>query len=187
MLNSKKVRIAAALVAFGFVFFFFVPVVYDSTLFQCTYGLMGCLINPSGYVSVSYAVLHWGGAYSSAGGGDNTLPLVPGYVFLPADYFGLPDGSWLSSFFIVLNIAIPVAAAGVCLLAPEMVRWSRFTRIGFTIFASLVLLSSAVACLSMPTGLDFELWMDVAASALVMLGSGMLLYGLRPSIFTVTS
>lgn len=177
-MNLKRLRIGAALVLCGFLFIFFVPIVYDATMFQCRAGGLLCLTNPSGIKSIGYTFFHWGGAYSPGGAGD---PQLAGYTFLPEGYFVLL-GTNLTAFGVLLFVAFPIAIACVGLVAPEMVKKSRATRIGFILYGAFVFTLSLLMFLTMASE-GFNAALTTLGVVLLPMGMVMLVYGLRPGIF----
>ena len=176
----KFLRIGSGLVLLGFLLVFFVPVIYDATMFQCTNPAFGCLSNPAGLKSIGYSLFHWGGAYSFGGGGD---PQLSGYTFLPEGYFAMPmpDGSSLSTFGVLLFLALPIAIGGLGLLGSEIVKKSKVTRAGFIIFGAFVFaLAALVALFSTPFNLGLAL---LFGGVLAPIGGLMVLYGLHRWIF----
>jgi hypothetical protein len=184
--NVKLFRIGSALALLGFLFVFFVPVIYDATMFQCSNPQLAvepfsgytCLTNPSGLKSIGYALFHWGAGYSFGGGGD---PQLSGYTFLPDGYFPMPDGSRLSTFGVLLFLALPMTVAGLGLLGPEIVKKSKVTRAGFVIFGAFVFaLAALVALFSSPFNLGLAL---LFGGVLAPIGGVMVLYGLHRWMF----
>ena len=162
----------------GFLFVFFVPVIYDATMFQCTNPQLACLSNPFGMKSIGYAIFHWGGAYSFGGGGDQQLS---GYTFLPEGYFKTPDSSGLTAFGVLLFLALPMTVSGLGLLGPEIVKKSKVTRAGFVVFGAFVFaLAALVALFSTPFNLGLAL---LFGGVLAPIGGLMVLYGLHRWMF----
>ena len=148
-----------AVVLFGFLFVFFVPFVYNATMFQCSNPAMLCLGNPSGLKSLGYLFFHWGGTYSFELG-----------------YYAPTVGN-LTTFGVLITYAFPLIVACVGLLGPEIVRLSRVTRIGFAAFGAFVFAMSVLFVLStIPT-------LVLLGIALVPTGGVMFAYGLRPRMF----
>ena len=81
-------------------FVFFVPVLYDATMFACPYNGTLCLSDPSGLKSLGYWLLHWGATYGFELG--YTAPLV----------------DQLTTFGVLIGYAFPLGVACVDLLAP---------------------------------------------------------------------
>jgi hypothetical protein len=181
-MSLKHLRVGAALALLGFVIVFFVPVIYDPTMFQCANPSFACLSDPSGLKSIGYTLFHWGGAYSFGGAGVGE-PLR-GYAFLPDGYFALPDGSRLTTFGVLLSVAFPAVVASVGLAAPEIVKKSLATRIAFTCFGGFIFALSLLMLVSM---LSEGLNSILAAFPVVLfpVGSSMVVYGLRPGIFQI--
>jgi len=176
-LNAKFLRIGSGAALLGFLFVFFVPVINDATMFQCSNPQLACLSNPSGLKSIGYALVHWGGAYSFGGGGD---PQLSGYTFLPDGYFTMPDGSRLSAFGVLLFLALPIMVAGLGLLGPEIVK-SKVTKVGFVVFGAFIFaLSALVALFSTPFNLGLAL---LFGGVLAPIGGLIVLYGLHRWVF----
>ncbi|MDV3278541.1 MAG: hypothetical protein LYZ69_08805 [Nitrososphaerales archaeon] len=182
-MRLKRLRIGIALILLGFLFVFFVPLVYDATMFQCAESSFVCLTNPSGLKSLGYALFHWGGAYSFGEAGDSQLL---GYAFLPEGYFSYPGTSGLTSFGVLLLVAFPITVACVGLLAPEIIRKSRVMRIGFVGLGAVVFVLHALFFLSMISE-GFNLTVALLGAVLAATGGTMVLYGLRPGFFTPTT
>lgn len=176
---AKRIRVGAALSALGFLVFFFVPTVYNPTLFQCVnYGLSACPSPPSGLMSLSYAMFHWGSTYSLA-----SWLSFGAYGILPVGFFALPNGGELTTVGSLFLVALPVAIVGLGLLGPEIARKTRLGRAGFTLLgAGAVLLSAAMfASMAMEEGTDgLPPPPDVALGAFVGFGGLVIaLYGIR--------
>ena len=179
-MNSRYLRFGVAIAVISFLFVFFVPVIYDATMFQggCGGGF-ACLANPSGWKSIGYSLFQWGGAYSPGGAGD---PQVGGYTFLPDGFFALPDGSGLTAFGVILFIAFPMVVTAVGCLAPELVKRSIVSRVVVVLFGGFVFALSLLMLASMATE---GLYLLPYVSGVLMLPSGILmtLFGLRPGLY----
>lgn len=179
-MNLRNIRLVVALIAFAFLFVFFVPLIYDATMLQCSYGAEACFSNPSGLKSLGYTIFHWGGAYSLGGAGD---PQVSGYAFLPDGFLALPDGTHLTAYGVLLFVALPFFIGGIGLLAPEITRKSKLTRIGFTIFGAFVLILSVLMLFTMWSE-GFNLALATLAITLFPAGFVMTIYGTRRRILS---
>jgi hypothetical protein len=126
---------------------------------------------------MGYILFHWGGVYSFGG----AFQQLWGYAFLPEGLFTLPDGSQLSTFGVLLSVALPITVTGVGFLAPEIVKKSRVTRAGFTAFGAFILALSVLMLISMLTE-GLSLLPVVLGIILFPVGSVMVLYGLRPKM-----
>ena len=153
--------------------------VYVSNLFPSCFpsDAMSCLSNPSGLKSIGYTLVNWGGVYSFGG----AFQQLWGYAVLPEGFFTLPDGSQLSTFGVLLSVALPIAVAGVGFLGPEIVKKSRVTRAGFTAFGAFILALSVLLLISMLTE-GLSLLPIVLGIILFPVGTVMVLYGLRPKM-----
>jgi len=152
-----------AVVLFGFLFVFFVPFIYNATMFQCSNPAMVCLGNPSGLKSLGYLLFNWGGTYSFELG------------------YNAPTVGNLTTFGVLITYAFPLVVACVGLLGPEIVRLSKVTRIGFAAFGAFVFAMSVPFILSsIPT-------LQLLGIALVPTGGVMFAYALRPGIFSLDS
>ena len=141
---AKRVRVGAALSALGFLAFFFVPMVYSPTLFQCLNGAEVCPAPPSGLMSLSYAMLHLGSTYSLA-----SWLSFGAYDILPVGFFALPDGNVVTTVGSLFVIALPVAVIGLGLLGPEITRRTRLGRALYTLLGAGVMLLSVAMLASM--------------------------------------
>ena len=147
---SKRIRIGAALSALGFLAFYFVPAVYNPTLFQCAPMIpaggyaFDCPSPPAGLMSLSYALFHWGSTYSLA-----SWLSFGAYNVLPVGFFALPDGGELTTVGSLFVIALPVAVIGLGLLGPEIARSTRLGRAGFTLLGVGVAVLSVAMFVSM--------------------------------------
>jgi len=158
-LRAATVMAVGAVVLFGFLFVFFVPIIYNATMFQCSNSAMVCLSNPSGLRSLGSLFFHWGGTYSFELG-----------------YYAPPVGN-LTTFGVLITYAFPLIVACVGLLGPEIVRLSKVTRIGFAAFGAFVFAMSILFVLStIPT----LAWLAIA---LVPTGGVMFAYSIDPRLF----
>ena len=180
----KKVRIGAALTALGFLVFFFAPVVYNPTLFQCatmgpTRGYSSSCPSPSsGLMSLSYALFHWGSTYSLA-----SWLSFGAYNITPVGSFALPGGSELTTAGSLFLIVLPVTMGGLGLLGPEIAGRTRLGRAGYILLgAGIAVLSAAMlASMAMEAGSEgLPPPPDVALTAFLGLGGSVIaLYGIR--------
>ena len=93
----------------------------------------------------------------------------------------MPDGSRLSTFGVLLFLALPMTVAGLGLLGPEIVKKSKVTRAGFVIFGAFVFaLAAFVALFSSPFNLGLAL---LFGGVLAPIGGVMVLYGLHRWMF----
>jgi len=137
-LNTNDLRRIGAAAIAGLLVFFFLPVVYNSTLFACGNGAVACLTNPSGLESLGYWAFHVGVVYG----------LEPGVGFASIGFSNLGFGGDLTLFGVLLAYVFPSIVACVGLIAPEIVRLSRVTRVGFVAFGLFVAALSAIFVLS---------------------------------------
>lgn len=86
----------------------------------------------------------------------------------------------LSTLGVLLFIAFPVLIAGVCCLAPEMVKKSRVTRVCFTLLGAFVFTLSMSIFASMPW-VGFDFMMSVLGVLSLPIGALMVSYGIRPN------
>jgi hypothetical protein len=170
-LDPKNLRFIVAIALFGLLFLFFVPIVYDATMFQCANPRVLCPWNPSGLKSLGYTFFHWGGFYSFGGAGD---PQLSGYGFVPTGIFTYVNGSIPTTSAILFFLALPLAIAAAGLLEPEIVRKFRVAVIGFVILGLFALIVSAnfFSLAYYGYGLAF----DLLGVALSLMGAGMILY-----------
>jgi len=139
---------------FGSLFAFFVPLIYDATLFKCSNPGMACF-TPSGMESLGYLLFHWGGTYSFA----------LGYATPPVDS--------MLTFGVLIVYALSLALICVGWFAPQVIEMSKKTRIGFTAFGAFVFALSVffVVSLSAP--------FFVIALILAPTGIAMFVYGVH--------
>jgi hypothetical protein len=150
-----------AAILFGLLFVFFVPFIYNATMFQCGNPAMACLGKPSGLKSLGYLIFNWGGTYSFELG-----------------YYAPPVGN-LTTFGVLLTYAFPLIVACVGLLGPKIVRLSKVTRIGFATFGAFVFAMSILFVLStIPT----LVWLAIA---LLPAGGVMFAYSVNPMLFSL--
>jgi len=159
---------AAAFASFGSLFAFFVPFIYDATLFECSRppGFLTdqalCLGQQSGLQSLGSMLFHWGGTYHFG----------VGYLAPPVDNL---------TFEVLLVYAVSLIVVCVGWLAPEMVGVSKVTRMGFIAFGAFVFVLSAffVSSLNPP----------FAALGLILgpAGGAMTAYGMRSLFFHAAS
>lgn len=161
-------RVGAAVIA-GLLVFFFLPVVYNATLFACGNGAFACLTNPSGLESLGYWVFHVGVVYG----------LEPNVGFASIGFSNLGFGGDLALFGVLLAYVFPSIVACVGLLAPEIVRLSKVTRVGFVGFGAFVALFSVLFVLT------WTLPLAILGIILVPTGTYMVAFGLRVWIFRV--
>ncbi|MBI3859204.1 MAG: hypothetical protein HY296_03045 [Thaumarchaeota archaeon] len=165
-MKPRHLRIGASLVPFGFLVVFFVPILYDSTLFACRNPAEACPSDPSGLESLGFRLFHWGGTYSLNTGWSD-----------PTGGYSAPVLDSLTSFGVLLTLAFPLIVACAVLLAPEIVKVSKIARVGFVMFGAFVVSLSTLFLFSMiPT-------LDLLGIALAPTGVWMLVYGLRIPIF----
>lgn len=131
-MTPKDFRFIVAVTLFGFLFVFFVPIIYDATLFKCADPRGLCLGDPSGLRSIGYTTFHWGGVYSFGGGGD---PQLGGYGLRGS--FISSNGDALSSFVTVIIFLLPLAVVNVGLLEPEVVKKFNVAAVGFVVLGLL--------------------------------------------------
>jgi len=159
-----------ALILAGFLFVFFVPVIYDAALCQFTSPAFPCPSNPAGLKSIGVALFGWGATYWFEGGYSASLV-----------YWGS-----FTTMGVLLLVGLPTAVACVCCLAPEIVRRSLALRFGFTLFGGFVFTLSVVIFASM-MGQGFNLVLATLAVVLFSFGSTMVVYGARPRLFQITT
>jgi hypothetical protein len=168
-LRPRDFRILASLVLLGFLVVFFVPILYNPTLFACTNPSALCLTNPSGLESIGFWLFHWGGTYS----------LEPGWSG-PTGGYSSPVFDSLTFFDVILTYAFPLIVGSTALLAPEIVQISEIARIGFVSFGAFVFVSSILFLFSMiPT-------LVLTGIVLVLTAILMVAYGMRILIFHVS-
>ena len=108
----RLIRIGTAIVLLGFLFVFFVPVIYSSNLSGChpsVYELSaGCnmLSNPAGLKSIGTVLFGWGATYGfEMGYSTSTIQWTNGV---------------LAPFGVVLLLVPPIGIASILLLSPEL-------------------------------------------------------------------
>jgi len=155
------------LVLVGFLFVFFVPVVYDATFIQCS-DAFACPSNLAGLQSIGVALFGWGAVYGFAWGYSASMV-----------YWGS-----LTTLGVLLFLALPTGVAAVCCVAPEIVKKSLVSRIGFTLFGGFAFALSVLVFASM-LGEGFSLALAALAVILFSFGSTMVIYGVRPRLFQI--
>ncbi len=197
-LTPKDLRFIGSIALFGFSFLFFVPVIYDGSLIQCSSRSVLCLNNPSGLKSTGYALFNWGAIYSL-----EYWPQQDGYSFVPG-YLTLSNGSSMLLYGPVLLIffVLPIATAGVGLVEPEIIGKSssmakslgNLSRTGFVVLGVFMFMISASflwqarVSLLESQGLPLaressDLALALLGSALIMTGGAMILYALPLRMF----
>jgi hypothetical protein len=144
---ANRVRLGAALSLLGLLAFFFVPMIYSPTMFQCTNAAVLCPAPPSGLMSLSYALFHWGSTYSLA-----SWLSFGAYNIIPVGFFALPGGNELTTVGSLFLVALPIAVVGLGLLGPEIARRTKVGRAGFTTFGVGSGVLSAAMFVSMAIG-----------------------------------
>lgn len=186
-MNPRRLGITISLGLSAFLFVFFVPIIYDPTMFRCVSSSFLCLTNPSGWKSLGYWLVHWGAAYSPGGAGD---PQLTGYTFLPAGYFSLPGWRYgsgsseaqLTAFGVLLFVALPAEVACIGLLALEVARRPHVARIRLAVFGASVLTLSALMYYSM-VGRGFRPILTLLGWSPGPAGAMMILYGPHRWVF----
>jgi len=156
-------------------FIFFVPLVPYSIPYRCNNNGFGCgPESPKGFItgfnSLGLQIVNWGASSGGfLGGGAYNPPVI-------TDAFG---GVWeqVTGFAALISVVVPLIAACVGLLARELVRRSRATRIGFIVFGAFAFTLSILMVISMHP--------SIALPGLVLLweGGAIAFYGLRPWAF----
>lgn len=178
MMSVRLLRIGIAGGLAGFLFAFFVPFLPFTHHFP-TYTFSGCYFGcppfPSGgaytvYESIGYHLTGWGSVYSS---------WLSGYVTPTVTYsLGGLDNT-LSAFGFLLLFVFPAVVACVGLLAPEMVGFSRISRIGFVAFGGFTLIFSVLLLVSV-VGQTVTTFPFVALGIVLCAAGGLMVqYGLR--------
>ena len=164
-MKSVHLRLGIVGAFLGFLFFFFVPVMYDAALFACRNLCATSLTNPAGLKSLGYWVFNWGATYGFDG----------------ASYTG-PIVANTTTFSDLFTVVFPLAVASVCLMAPEIVEISRTARASFVSFGVFTLGFSLLLGLNgaLPPHL---LPLMVVGACLAPVGGAIAVYGLRPSMF----
>jgi hypothetical protein len=112
-MKGVYIQTGIAMALLSFLFVFFVPVVYSSSLPLCQ-SFMGvgggaCFVsNPAGWESVGTALFRWGAIYGFEGGYMASIP-----------YWGFVPNLWILIF-----VVLPAAIASILLLRPEIARVS---------------------------------------------------------------
>ncbi len=174
-MELRILRYGAAALILVALFFFFVPLVPFSAPYLCNNNGWGCgPESPKGFItgfnSLGLQVVHWGASSGGfLGGGDYSPPVI-------TEIAGGPQNT-LTAFGALISVVVPLIAACAGLLAPEIVRRSRVTRIGFVVFGAFVFAFSTLMVISMTP--------VVALPGLVLVWEGGLIaiYGLRPWVF----
>jgi len=169
-LRLKHLRLGAAIAILSFLLVLFVPIVYDARLFACQFPQAACLTNPSGLNSLGNWLFHWGATFSLETG-------WPGPTF----GYSAPAVGSLTSFGVLLFFALPLVAASIGLLAPEVIRESRARRVGLTVFGAFVFVFSVFLLVSTIPAIA-SLGPAIGLSCLILIweGGAMAFYGIRP-------
>jgi len=169
-MKEVYIRIGAAAVLLGILFVFFVPVVYSSNLYadQMYAGSVTAPSNPAGLNSIWAAIFGLGAVCGFEEGYSASIP-----------YLGL--GSLTTSGLLLL-VVLPMLVATVGCMAPEIVKKSLATRIGFAVFGGGVFTLSVLVFASM-LGNTFNSLFATYGVVLFSEGSLMVIYGIRPAIF----
>lgn len=158
-MNTTYLRWGGAVAIAGVLAFFFIPFLYNATLFACPSPAYMCPSNPSGLESLGFWLFNWGSTYS--------------YNSASLSYIGFGN---LSLFGILFTYIFPADVACVGLLAPEIVGLSRLTRAGFVGFGAFVALFSVLNVF--PLTIPFT----QLGIILVPTGAYMVVFGLWPWI-----
>lgn len=164
-------RMLGASVLLGLLFVFFLPIVYNSSMFQCGAGTV-CLSNRSGLQSIGYALFNWGAIYSFGYGASS-----------PMNGYFAPSLDGLTSWAVLLIVVFPVTVATVTLLAPEIVRISRVARFGLVAFGAFVAILSGLAVV---TPAPQPSLIEIIFLPLIWAGGLIVVYGARKWIFSPT-
>ncbi len=150
-MNTRALRAGLAAGLLAFVLLFFVPILPFTQVVKPFCGPPGpggftsCGPVPdggssSGYQSIGHLTIGWGAIYSGWLGG-----YVP-----PSITYDLGDGiQTLTGFEVLLAVVLPVAIACAWLFSPELVGFSRASRIVFFGFGAALFLLSDLLLISM--------------------------------------
>ena len=184
-MNLRLVRVGIACVLAGFLLVFFLPVLPFTNAVNCNIppGALypSVCLNPSGafysgYQSIGHLLTRWGSVYSSWYADSQNFG---GYVS-PAVSYGLGiEVTFLSTLGFLLLFVFPAIVACVGLLAPEMVGFSRVSRIGFVAFGALTFIFSALLLASTLGQLVSSWPFLIVGVVLCPAGALMVSYGLR--------
>jgi hypothetical protein len=164
-MEARLWRMLGVSILLGFIFVFFVPIVYATRMFQCGEAAM-CLVNDSGLRSIGYVLFGWGGTYSFGLGASS--PLNGYFVPTPADPW--PVGG------VLLMVFLPLMVAAAGLLAPEIARVSRVARFGLVGFGASVTTLSALAVATTTPG---PFLAELIFLPMAWAGGLIVLYGMR--------
>jgi hypothetical protein len=168
-METRLWRMLGVSILFGFIFVFSVPIVYVARMFQCG-GATMCLVNDSGLRSIGYALFGWGGTYSFGLGASSPLN---GYFFPTAADPWPIDG-------VLLMVFLPLMVVAAALLAPEIAKISRVTRLGLVGFGGFVTILSGLAVATTTPG---PFLAELIFLPMAWAGGLIVLYGTRRWIF----
>jgi hypothetical protein len=114
-MNQNYIRIGMAVILLGFLFVFFVPVVYSSNLTDCKMPVYSgispgsCLVlsNPAGLKAIATALFGWGATYGFGEGYSASV--------------GWGTES-LTTLGVLIFVVLPMTIASMLILSPEIIR-----------------------------------------------------------------
>jgi hypothetical protein len=174
----RRLRIGIAVSLVGFLALFFLPLIpftrmiHASCVFSCAPIPSGGAY--SGYDSIGYLMTGWGAIYSGWMGG--YIPPVVSY-----DLSG--ELTTLTGFGALLAIVYPIAVGCVGMFGPEIVKWSRLSRVVFAGLGAFVFGFSSLILVSEQPLLNPVFILEGAW--LVPVGGLMIAYGMRRWMFRV--
>jgi len=130
-MGSRTIRLGVSLGLAGFLLVFFLPVLPYTQLSgpPCAAICVGVFPGFTGYQSLGFYATGWG----AISGGWFAGYQPPAVTY---DFGGSP--STLTAFGVFLAMVLPTVVACVWLLAPELVRFSKVSRIGFGVFGAAI-------------------------------------------------
>ncbi len=177
-MRSRLLRVGAVTSLLAFVLVFFIPalpftqVVITPTCPAPGSGFSSCPAIPSGgkysgYQSIGLALANWGAASSDWLGG-----YVP-----PLMSFGTGSGfTVLTAMGVIPFALLPIAAACLWLLRPELDRFARASRAAFGGFGLFLFIGANSILISMLRPAQFPLFPDLVGAFLGLNGILMILY-----------
>jgi len=140
-MGRRTVRLGVFLGLVGFLLVFFLPVLtYTLPPSPCAGICIGIFPGFSGYQSLGFYITGWGAI--SGGWLEGYQPPAITY-----DFGGGP--STLTALGAFFTVVLPTVVACVWLLAPELVKFSKISRIGFGVFGAAIFVLADLMLISM--------------------------------------
>ncbi len=172
-LFSLKARLTIVLLLVVFLFEFFLPLVPYT-------GTMGCTVHSS-YEPCSQLMATFSGyhsiGYILTGSGASYAEMLGSYI--------ASNIANLLSIGVLFLVAFPIIVACVGLLEPEIIRLSRFLRIGIVVFGASAVTFSGLALLTIASDIASigMIGIGLAVSALALFAMGTFILGFDVLVF----